>query len=55
VRLIVDIDEDWDHALAIYEALGPELLDWQQIANLLNHQPALRNRMAVLNRAHAHA
>jgi spore coat polysaccharide biosynthesis protein SpsF len=55
VRLIVDIEEDWDHALAIYEALGPELLDWQRIANLLNHQPALRSRMAVLNRAHAHA
>ena len=55
VRLTVDIEEDWDHALAIYEALGPELLDWQRIANLLNHQPALRSRMAVLNRVHAHA
>ena len=55
VRLIVDIEEDWDHALAIYEALGPELLDWRQIANLLDHQPALRSRMAVLNRVHAHA
>jgi spore coat polysaccharide biosynthesis protein SpsF len=55
VRLIVDLEEDWDHALAIYEALGPERLDWQRIAKLLDHQPALRNRMAVLNRAHAHA
>jgi spore coat polysaccharide biosynthesis protein SpsF len=53
VRLTVDIEEDWDHAIAIYEALGPELLDWQRIANLLNHQPALRSRMAALNRVHA--
>jgi spore coat polysaccharide biosynthesis protein SpsF len=52
VRLTVDIEEDWDHVLAIYEALGPERLDWQRIARLLDHQPALRSRMAVLNRAH---
>jgi spore coat polysaccharide biosynthesis protein SpsF len=55
VRLRVDIEEDWDHALAIYEALGPERLDWQRIASLLNHQPALRSRMAALNRVHANA
>ncbi len=55
VRLTVDIEEDWDHALAIYEALGPERLDWQRIASLLDHQPALRSRMAALNRVHAHA
>ena len=55
VRLTVDIEEDWDHALAIYEALGPERLDWQRIADLLNHQPAMRSRMAALNRVHAHA
>ena len=53
VRLTVDIEEDWDHALAIYEALGPERLDWQRIARLLDHQPALRSRMAALNRVHA--
>ncbi len=52
VRLTVDIEEDWEHALAIYEALGPERLDWQRIARLLDHQPALRSRMAVLNRVH---
>ena len=55
VRLTVDIEEDWDHAQAIYEALGPEQFDWQRIAELLNHQPALRSRMATLNRVHAHA
>jgi spore coat polysaccharide biosynthesis protein SpsF len=53
VRLTIAGDEDWDHALAIYEALGPEALDWQRIARLLNHQPALRRRMEALNRAHA--
>jgi spore coat polysaccharide biosynthesis protein SpsF len=51
VRLTVDMEEDWDHALAIYDALGPERLDWQRIAALLDHQPALRSRMAVLNHA----
>lgn len=55
VRLTVDIEEDWDHVMAIFEALGPERLDWQRIASLLDHQPALRSRMATLNRAHAHA
>lgn len=53
VRLTVDIDEDWEHALTIFEALGPDELDWQRIADLLDHQPALRKRMAALNRAHA--
>ncbi len=52
VRLTVDIEEDWDHALVIYEALGPERLDWQRIARLLDHQPAMRRRMAALNRVH---
>ena len=55
VRLTVDIEEDWDHAQAIYEALGSEQFDWQRIAELLSHQPALRSRMATLNRVHAHA
>jgi spore coat polysaccharide biosynthesis protein SpsF len=53
VRLTVDIEEDWDHTLAIFEALGPEGLEWQRIAHLLDHQPALRSRMAALNRVHS--
>ncbi|NUQ64857.1 MAG: NTP transferase domain-containing protein [Pirellulales bacterium] len=53
VRLTVDIEEDWENTLAIFEALGPEELDWQRIADLLDHQPALRKRMAALNRADA--
>ncbi len=52
VRLTVDIEEDWDHALAIFEALGPDL-DLLRIADLLLHQPALRRRMADLNREYA--
>jgi spore coat polysaccharide biosynthesis protein SpsF len=55
VRLTVDIEEDWEHALTIYEALGPERMDWQRIARLLDHQPAMRSRMAVLNRSHRSA
>jgi spore coat polysaccharide biosynthesis protein SpsF (cytidylyltransferase family) len=50
VRLTVDLEEDWDHALAIYDALGPEWQDWRRIARLLDHQPALRSRMAAMNR-----
>lgn len=55
VRLTVDIEEDWDHAEAIYEALGPERLDWRRIAILLEQQPRLRQRMRDLNRQHAKA
>ncbi len=53
LRLKIDFEEDWEHAQVIYEALGPEEWDWQRIADLLDHQPALRRRMAVLNRATA--
>ncbi len=52
IRLMVDMEEDWDHTLEIFDALGPESLDWQRIADLLDHQPALRRRMAALNRVH---
>jgi spore coat polysaccharide biosynthesis protein SpsF len=50
VRLTVNTEEDWEHAQIIFEALGPEALDWQRIAGLLDQQPALRKRMANLNR-----
>jgi len=55
LRLTLDSEEDWDHALVIYEALGPEKLEWQRIVRLLDHQPAIRNRMATLNRTCARA
>ncbi len=51
VRLTLDSEDDWEHVQAIYEALGPERLDWRRIADLLDQQPALRQRMADLNRA----
>lgn len=53
VRLTLDMEEDWEHTVAIFEAIGPDQLDWQRIADLLDHQPALRTRMAALNRVHA--
>jgi spore coat polysaccharide biosynthesis protein SpsF (cytidylyltransferase family) len=51
VRLRVTCEEDWDNAIAIAEALGPDALEWQRITHLLDEQPALRERMAVLNQA----
>src|SRR5262249_33780980 len=51
VRLTIDSEADWELAQTIFDALGPEQLDWQTIAGLLDHQPALRERMAELNRA----
>ncbi len=51
VRLRVDMEEDWDHAVTIFEALGPERLEWQRVVALLDQQPALRRRMAALNRS----
>jgi len=50
LRLQVDSSEDWEHAEAIYDALSPDSLDWQGIAEFLEHQPRLRERMATLNR-----
>jgi spore coat polysaccharide biosynthesis protein SpsF (cytidylyltransferase family) len=51
LRLRIGVEEDWDHAQVIYEALGADECDWQKIADFLDHQPALRTRMALLNRA----
>lgn len=51
MRLKLDREEDWEHAQVIFETLGTEELDWQRIAGLLDAQPAIRERMAVLNAA----
>lgn len=32
VRLTVECEEDWDHAQAMFDALGPESLDWRRVA-----------------------
>ena len=49
VRLKLDSQEDWENLQVIYEALGSDW-DYQQLAGLLDQQPAIRSRMAVLNR-----
>jgi spore coat polysaccharide biosynthesis protein SpsF len=51
LRLRIDGEEDWEHAQVIYEALGHEEWDWRHVTDLLHSQPALRKRMAHLNRA----
>ncbi len=51
VRLRIDSPEDWEHARTIFDALGEEHLGWQKIAGLLEHQPAIRQRMAAMNRS----
>ena len=51
LRLAIDSLEDWEHAQAIFDALGTEHVDWQRITGLLDHQPALRQRMGEMNRA----
>jgi spore coat polysaccharide biosynthesis protein SpsF len=53
LRLTVAHEEDWDHLHTIYDALGPEGFDWRRIADLLHRHPAVRERMAHLNREFA--
>jgi spore coat polysaccharide biosynthesis protein SpsF len=50
LRLTIGGEEDWERTQTIFEALGPEHLDYHRVAHLLHHQPALRKRMAALNR-----
>ena len=50
-RLTLTDQIDLEHAEEIYEALGADRLSWQRIAELLDQQPALREKMADLNRA----
>ncbi len=49
VRLTIQGEEDWEHAQLILDALGPDHLDWQEIAGLLASHPRLRHQMAALN------
>jgi spore coat polysaccharide biosynthesis protein SpsF (cytidylyltransferase family) len=50
LRLVIETEEDWEHVQIIFDALGPECLDWQFIANLLDRHPGIRERMAERNR-----
>jgi len=49
-RLRFDMDENWEHAVAIFDALGPDGLSWQRIAALLDHQPRSQERETALDR-----
>lgn len=51
LRLEIGDEEDWEHVQLILDALGPESLDWQYIAALLDRQPTIRQRMLDLNQA----
>ncbi len=53
LRLRMQWAEDWEHLQAIYEALGPDQLDWAHIVQLLEDQPEIRRQMAQLNRKEA--
>jgi spore coat polysaccharide biosynthesis protein SpsF (cytidylyltransferase family) len=55
LRLAIHDEEDWEELQLILDALGPESLDWQFIAALLDRQPTMRARMATRNRAAASA
>lgn len=50
LRLAIRDEEDWEHVQLVLDALGPESLDWQYIASLLDRQPMMRARMADRNR-----
>lgn len=51
VRLLIGVEEDWENAQMILDALGPDHLAWQEIAGLLDSQPQIRHHMAALNGA----
>jgi len=53
LRLAIDDEEDWEELQTIFDALGPESLDWQYIASLVDRQPTMRARMADRNRLSA--
>lgn len=53
IRLAIQDEEDWEHVQMILDALGPESLDWQLIASLLDRQPRMREQMARRNRLEA--
>jgi len=53
LRLAIYDEEDWEELQTIFDALGPELLDWQYIASLVDRQPSMRARMARRNQESA--
>ncbi len=55
VRLTLSDGLDIETVEDILEALGPDRLDWQEVFDLLEDQPSLRERMAAQNRASMNA
>ena len=53
LRLAIHDEEDWEEIQTIFDALGPESIDWQYIASLVDRQPTMRARMARRNRQSA--
>ena len=54
VRLTMNSADDWEHFDAIYDALGPDALDWHRVSGLLESHPEIRQRMAELNSHELH-
>ncbi len=50
LRLAIHDEHDWEDVQMIFDAIGPECLEWKRITNLLNQHPAIRERMAARNR-----
>ena len=55
LRLTLEAEEDWDHLHLIFEALGPERIDWRRVVALLDEHPLLLQRMESLNQGAASA
>lgn len=51
VRLTCLRQDDWDHILTLYDALGVDACEWQKLSSLLSNQPQMRQSMARLNHA----
>lgn len=49
IRCSVSIEEDWEELLSIVDALDTEMIHWQDIVCILDHQPTIRSRMAERN------
>lgn len=49
IRLTSHMEDDWDHILSIYDALGNDVCEWQKLSSLLSQQPRMREKMARLN------
>lgn len=49
VRLSVLDEEDWEHSLAIVDAMRSHDLEWQDVVRFIRETPHLRERMETMN------